>query len=585
MNVLRYVKLVAGGTNPSETHLYHVERPDGHFLLYFQGGGSLSYDAKATGDETEVARAFDQELANLESGTYHNEVWEVESENFDAEAEKRLKIFDHPTWGIKWDQVGGAPSDEAQFCEMLEKQIKKWKGSSHGMAVANHPYWPTFHAMVVEAVTEQFGDPIRLYRGIHYNQAADILAGETVSMRRFSAWTSDLSSARVYAAGKTKRGNLDWVVVQRDFSPAEIMFAPVVLAGPCEQPDILMELMYDVEHSGDEFIVSLPELVPGDYKVAAKPRHMRESALRGYIRQILLESTIHPKIEAQLEKFIEMGLRLSVMEWGTRSGTGGASIQFSIRDKKGAEVGRLDARFNPSRMGPCNFAHVILGSGVEAQHGLGPLLYDLAFEVAEKQGLGGLGPDPREVSDEAKAVWDYYLNSRSDIEAKQRDFKEVPQTEDPDDDCYNQDTLAKRFKGQAYSDVTHHEPVSFNDPDEGWDVPTGYTPEFIEYYFDPKNSLSKTYHKRSTGTPILDRLRAEFLLSPITSRDLGLPYTPEEIKKYLEDNPGRWPRQRNAFPLDHVFSPEKIAKWGLLAPENKLPIEAAIAEWTGESTP
>ncbi len=80
-------------------------------------------------------------------------------------------------------------------------------------------------------------------------------------------------------------------------------------------------------------------------------------------------------------------------------------------------------------------------------------------------------------------------------------------------------------------------------------------------------------------------MRAEFLLSPITSRDLGLPYTPEEIKKYLEDHPGRWPRQRNAFPLDHVFSPEKIAKWGLHAPENKLPLEAAIAEWTGESTP
>ena len=245
-------------------------------------------------DRTEVARAFDQELANLESGTYHNEVWEVESENFDAEAEKRLKIFDHPTWGIKWDQVGAAPSDEAQFCEMLKKQIKEWKGSSHGMPVASHPYWPTFHAMVIEAVTEQYGDPIRLYRGIHDNQAMAILAGEPVSMRRFSAWTSDLSSARVYAAGKTTRGSLDWVVVRRDFSPAEIMFAPVVLAGPCEQPDILMELMYDVEHSGDEFIVSLSELVPGDYKVAAKPRHMRESALREYIRESLMYHSTAP---------------------------------------------------------------------------------------------------------------------------------------------------------------------------------------------------------------------------------------------------------------------------------------------------
>ena len=289
MNVLRYAKLVTGDTSDS-THLYHVERPEGHFLLYFQGGGSLSYDAKAAGDEAEVARAFAQELANLESGTYHNETWEVESETFDAEAEERLKIFDHPTWGIKWDQVGAAPSDEAQFCEMLEKQIKEWKGSSHGMAVASHPYWPTFHAMVREAVTEQYGDPVRLYRGIHDNQAMNILAGEPVSMRRFSAWTSDLSSARVYAAGKTKRGNLDWVVVRRGFSPAEIMFAPVVLAGPCEQPDILMELMHDVEHSGDEFIVRLPELVPGDYKVAAKPKGMREDLLREYV-SVLISTT------------------------------------------------------------------------------------------------------------------------------------------------------------------------------------------------------------------------------------------------------------------------------------------------------
>ena len=286
MNVLRYAKLVDGDTSDS-THLYHVERPEGHFLLYFQGGSSLSYDAKATGDETEVARAFDQDLANLESGTYHNETWEVESETFDAEAEKRLKIFDHPTWGIKWGQVGGAPTDEAQFCDMLEKQIREWKGSTHGMPVASHPYWPTFHAMVMEAVTEQYGDPVRLYRGIHGDQAADILSGEPVSMYRFSAWTSDLSSARVYAAGKTKRGNLDWVVVQRDFSPSEIMFAPVAFSGPCEQPDILMELMHDVEHYGDEFIVSLPKLVPGDYKVAAKPKGMRERALREYVRALL----------------------------------------------------------------------------------------------------------------------------------------------------------------------------------------------------------------------------------------------------------------------------------------------------------
>ena len=67
-------------------------------------------------------------------------------------------------------------------------------------------------------------------------------------------------------------------------------FAPVVLAGPCEQPDILMELMHDVEHSGDEFIVRLPELVPGDYKVAAKPKGMREDLLREYV-SVLISTT------------------------------------------------------------------------------------------------------------------------------------------------------------------------------------------------------------------------------------------------------------------------------------------------------
>jgi hypothetical protein len=96
----------------------------------------------------------------------------------------------------------------------------------------------------------------------------------------------------VYAAGKTKRGGKDWVVIQRNFSPEEIALAPVTLDGPCENPDILMRLMYDVEHSGDEFIVSLRELVPGDYKIAAKPRgKTAESVLRECIKGLLNEHT------------------------------------------------------------------------------------------------------------------------------------------------------------------------------------------------------------------------------------------------------------------------------------------------------
>jgi len=289
MNVIRYSALQYEHDD-SLTHLWHVEREGIHYLLYFKGGGTLSYDAKSAGTEVEIASAFDKELARQESGTYHNEVWKVTTETMDSKAEEILNIFEHPTWGVDWDKAGGSISDEAQFCDMLEKQVDTWKGTAHSLPVAKHPYWPTFHNMVKNAVADEFGASVRLYRGIHGEQAIPILNGEPVKNRSVSSWTSDLQGARVYAAGKTKHGGKDWVVVQRNFSPEEIALAPVTLDGPCENPDILMRLMYDVEHSGDEFIVNLRELVPGDYKIAAKPRgKTTESILRKYVRTLLTE--------------------------------------------------------------------------------------------------------------------------------------------------------------------------------------------------------------------------------------------------------------------------------------------------------
>jgi hypothetical protein len=217
---------------------------------------------------------------------------------------------------------------------------------------------------------------------------------------------------------------------------------------------------------------------------------------------------------------------------------------------------------------------VISGGGVNASHGLGPLLYDLAFEIAEKKGLQGLGPDPREVSSDAASVWDYYLNNRPDIEARQRDFMEDPQTPDPNDDCLGQGDLAKKFGGteKAYTSSTHIEPKYFDDPAEGYTVPTGYTPEFIEHYFDPKNSLSKTYHKMSSGTPILDYLAKMAKLSPADSKKLDMPQSREQIVKYLEDNPKKWPLKSYGGSNQN-------------RPENKLPLEDVLAKWQGDSTP
>lgn len=292
MKIIRYAGLEYKHAS-EPTHLYHVEREGSHYLLYYKGGGSLSYDAKMTGTPAEVAAAFDKEVEFLGSGAYHNENWQVATETPDQHAQKILGIFEHPTFGIKWEKTGVGQSSEDQFCDMLEQQVKEWKGSAHTLSVARHPYWPKFHAMVRDAVSKEYGSSIRLYRGIRGEQALPILDGVPSKNRGATAWTSDLSSARVYAAGKTKRGDADWVVVRRSFSPEEILLAPVMLDGPCENPDILMRLARDVEHYGDEWIVDLPEFIPGDFKIVAKPRGIKsESLLREYIRTLLVEETI-----------------------------------------------------------------------------------------------------------------------------------------------------------------------------------------------------------------------------------------------------------------------------------------------------
>ena len=130
---------------------------------------------------------------------------------------------------------------------------------------------------------------------------------------------------------------------------------------------------------------------------------------RNYKKQILVESEMHPKIKTQWEKAIAMGLKFELTVYGTGF-PGMTSLNISLLDGDGRRVGELEAKHDardfgsgPGR-GMCNRALVISRSGVKVSHGLGPLLYDLAFEVAEKKGLQGLGPDSREVSEEAAAV-------------------------------------------------------------------------------------------------------------------------------------------------------------------------------------
>jgi hypothetical protein len=80
--------------------------------------------------------------------------------------------------------------------------------------------------------------------------------------------------------------------------------------------------------------------------------------------------------------------------------------------------------------GPCLDAYII--GQTYAQSGWGPMMYDLAMELA---GANGLTPDRESLSKEAYSVWDYYLKSRSDVEAKQLDDLKNTITGDEEDNC------------------------------------------------------------------------------------------------------------------------------------------------------
>ena len=119
-----------------------------------------------------------------------------------------------------------------------------------------------------------------------------------------------------------------------------------------------------------------------------------------------------------------------------------------------------------SEVGPCSNAFMISWSG--ATSGYGPMLYDLAMEWATANG-GGLIADRGSVSPEAKAVWDYYLNNRSDIEIVQLDDANNKLTDTEEDNCDQQIAGGQNYR--------YPRPRHRIDPE--W----------------PKSSLSKMYRK------------------------------------------------------------------------------------------
>ena len=94
-------------------------------------------------------------------------------------------------------------------------------------------------------------------------------------------------------------------------------------------------------------------------------------------------------------------------------------------------------------LGECGEAWMV--GGAAANHGWGPLLYDVAIEWATKNG-GGLISDRGSVSDDAQGVWNYYMHSRSDVKAHQLDDLANTRTPTEDDNC-SQDIARSTITG------------------------------------------------------------------------------------------------------------------------------------------
>ena len=112
----------------------------------------------------------------------------------------------------------------------------------------------------------------------------------------------------------------------------------------------------------------------------------------------------------------------------TPFGKGGWKV--SVFSPDGVQLAHISIS-KPLGVGPCLGAYEVQQSWSEVR-GLGPLIYDVALELA---GSSGLMSDRREVSEDARKIWNYYLERRSDVKSVQLDNLRIPTNEIFEDDC------------------------------------------------------------------------------------------------------------------------------------------------------
>ena len=147
--------------------------------------------------------------------------------------------------------------------------------------------------------------------------------------------------------------------------------------------------------------------------------------LREYIRELLIES-VDPKIMSMIDELEKNGGYAEVLPdrvilyQPTENNPQRWVAMVAYETPAGARAG-----------GKCGRAGGVVQSST-AKTGMGPLAYDVAIEAQEGMGLIS---DRGSVSDDAQAVWYYYLNNRPDVEAVQLDDLDNTLTPEDEDNC------------------------------------------------------------------------------------------------------------------------------------------------------
>ena len=187
--------------------------------------------------------------------------------------------------------------------------------------------------------------------------------------------------------------------------------------------------------------------------------------LREYIRAALLAESVNPKIMSMIDTlesnggYVEIRPDRVIIWQPTENNPKRWVAMVAYETPAGARAG-----------GKCGRAGGVVQSST-AKTGMGPLAYDVAIEAQEGMGLIS---DRASVSPDALAVWNYYMNSRPDVEVVQLDDQYNTLTPEDEDNC----------------DQTMADSYGLGD----WE----------------SSSLSKLYKK--TGTPVMDELRNRGML-------------------------------------------------------------------------